>query len=217
MAKVSGPAISIKASGLIGERLVFSQRKSGQQARIQKAQIYTPNFTQSRNRDVYKDAVDEWNLLSTAEKDVWKGLAVGQHLTGYNLFMQDYYMNTIRKLATVENIDFKALGDTLIYIVPTGMRFVPTALVVRVKSSDAPNADGAAVLKRTSDNITLHTFSSSELGVVDYFTQYAITVIGVVGVPFVSAGDSLKIEITGADTGTALTFDVDLIGYLIET
>ncbi|MCJ7828226.1 MAG: hypothetical protein MUP81_00600 [Dehalococcoidia bacterium] len=216
MARVIGPLLSITARGLVGSRLTFSKKKTGQQVRFQKSNVDLNSFDQQRNRDVYKDAVAEWNLLSTAEKEVWKAQAVGLELTGFNLFIKDYYMNTIRKLATVENIDFKVLGDTLIYTVPTGTKLIVTGLVARAKTLDAQIGDGSAVLKRGSDDATILSFPSLELGGVGNCAHYVITYTAHGIQPIITAGDTVEIEITVADTGTALTFDVDLIGYLLE-
>ena len=126
-------------------------------------------------------------------------------------------MNTIRKLATVENIDFKTLGHTLIYTVPTGYTLVVTDVVLRTKTYDTPNADGVGEVERGSDGIAIgDSFSSGELSPVGWFTHYTTVFSGWGSILTVPAGDTVGVEISVPDTGTALTSDVDLIGYLIE-
>jgi hypothetical protein len=120
----------------------------------------------------------------------------------------------VRVLATVENIDFKALGYTLIYTVPTGCKLVVTELVVKTKTFNAPNGDGEATLKRGSDGTSQIPFVSANLQEGAYAAEFAADYSVFGGIIIISAGDTAKIEITTADTGTALTFDVDLIGYL---
>lgn len=216
MAKVRGPLMSLTASGLVGSRLVFSQRKTGQQVRFQRSNIDANTFDQKTNRAVYQDSVAEWNLLSVAEKNVWKNLAKGRSLTGFNLFIKDYYMNTIRKLATVENIDFKVLGKTQLYTVPTGAKAIIFGIVIRTTAFEDIGGDGIARLIRRSDEDQYLNFSSSVLGEVDYFTNVFPLLDPGGGGFIVSAADGFDFEVTTADTGTALVVDVDLIGYLIE-
>jgi len=211
--------MSEEASGLIGGRLVFSKRKSGRQARFQRAQKDAKSFEQIVNRDVYKDAIAEWQLLSQAEKNYWDNLAKGRDLTGWNLFVKDYYMNTIKKLATVENIDFMALGDTVLYTVPVGMKVIVTGFNVRTKTIDATAGDGQGMIKRGSDDRKIWSFDAAEIDEVGTCLFFSIITM----LPghnygwqaIVPAGDTVEIEIITADTGTGLTVDVDLIGYLI--
>ena len=95
MAKTKGPLMSLAASGLIAERLVFSQRRSGQQARFQKAQkdVITPDRTISRSN--YSAAVAAWNNLDLVIKDSFNNLAAGKAFTGYNLFVKLYMTGKI--------------------------------------------------------------------------------------------------------------------------
>lgn len=88
MAKILGPLHSISAAGSFGPRLTFSNRKSGQQVRIQKAQVYTPNTAQQTAREAYAAAYAGWNDLSDEEKQEYKDRA-GATMTGYNLYMKE--------------------------------------------------------------------------------------------------------------------------------
>lgn len=216
MAKVTGPLMSMTARGTIGERLTFSVRKTGQQVRFQRSNIDANTFDQKTNRVVYQDAVAEWNLLSVEEKNIWKAQAVGLGMTGFNIFVKDYYMNTIRKLATVENIDFKVLGDTLVYTVPTGMKFIYCGYSVLGKICTGLIGDGVASIKRGSDNVILNQTSSTWLEGADmvYVEMSSLSQPGIIVV--VPAGDTVEFEVTVVEGGTALVFDFDLIGYLIE-
>jgi len=71
MAKIKHPLLSAEASGMIGPRLTFSKRGSGQQVRIQKAQadIVTPGRT--TQRDYFIEAYGKWNSLSPEEQGQW--------------------------------------------------------------------------------------------------------------------------------------------------
>ena len=208
--------MSLTASGLVGERLVFSLRKTGQQARIQKSNTDLNSFSQNRNRDVYRDAVAEWNLLTTAEKNDWKALAAGQNLTGYNLFMQDYYMNTIRKLATVENIDFGVVAETPLYTVPTGTKLIVFGMTMTTKTYDTIANDGSAFLMDSEGVKTSMCIHSYELGDVGHLSL-CLNDLSQTGLAWVFlANEVVMFNVDIADTGTALSLDVDLLGYLIE-
>lgn len=80
--------MSAKASGKIGERLVFSKRSSGQQARFQKAQKDKITEPRTIQRTFYSDTVLIWNKLSASEKLVYENLAKGKNYTAFNAFMK---------------------------------------------------------------------------------------------------------------------------------
>jgi len=104
MAKINGPLMSESASGLIGERLVFSVRKSGQQARFQRAQ--KDRITQKRTdeRTKYKEAVEAWNILDTDIKETLQQTCAKKKMTCYNYFIQQYI------LGNISNIGFSIYG-----------------------------------------------------------------------------------------------------------
>lgn len=208
--------MSQSASGLVAGRLVFSKRKTGQQARFQRSNIDLNSFSQQRNRDVYKDAVAEWNLLSAAEKNIWKIQAAKLPLTGFNLFVKIYYMNTVRKVATLKNIDGKTTFDYTFYIPPAGTSFIPTGFVVRCVAISGYVEPG---------NFFVRGFTSSE-NIMFTISDYITTVGKVHLVP--NAGETINAcqKITPENyaimrVGTPVTadvflLDVDLLGYLIE-
>ena len=95
MAKTNGPLISSTASGAIGQRLVFSQRRSGQQARFQKAQKDVITSDRTIHRSNYSAAVAAWNDLDLITKESFNSLAAGEAFTGYNLFVKLYLTGVI--------------------------------------------------------------------------------------------------------------------------
>ena len=95
MAKIKGPLLSQRASGTIAERLVFSLRSSGQQARFQNKQKDVITDLRTTQRAYYLAAVSAWNLLNSSEKQEWREQAVSKHYTGYNLFVKIYINNLI--------------------------------------------------------------------------------------------------------------------------
>ncbi|KKK68332.1 hypothetical protein LCGC14_2945110, partial [marine sediment metagenome] len=54
--KIKGPLQSEKASGMIGPRITFSERKSGQQARFQKSQKDAESAAQIVQRGKFENA-----------------------------------------------------------------------------------------------------------------------------------------------------------------
>lgn len=71
MAKLKGPLLSLSASGSVGPRLTFSKRKSGSQARFQRAQKDYENAARKTQRDSYRLGIELWNYLPAAEKAYW--------------------------------------------------------------------------------------------------------------------------------------------------
>ena len=127
MVKITSPLMSMSASGKIGERLVFSQRKSGQQARFQKAQKYKETPKRIASQSDYTKAVSLWNKLTQIQKDVFKERAKNLKITGYNLFVKEnilmvedlFYLyvggattNTVRKYL---KSDLSYIGETANY------------------------------------------------------------------------------------------------------
>lgn len=216
MARVIGPLMSQTAHGLIGERLTFSKRKTGQQVRFQRSNIDKKSFDQLRNREVYQDAYLEWNLLSVAEKNVWKAQAVGLELTGFNLFIKDYYMNTIRKVAEKLNIDGKVVANHDVYTVPAGMEFYPTELVVRGASTSEVETYPEGVFARKSDEFEI---TASELWVCleDETSPATLAVFSIGSAMCVfKAGDVLQARIVVGSTSDTFLLDVYILGFLRE-
>ena len=71
MAKIEGPLFSQEASGSMGPRLTFSQRKTGQQVRFQKKQKDHNTASQTVQRGFFEEGYAAWNTLSDAEKQQW--------------------------------------------------------------------------------------------------------------------------------------------------
>jgi hypothetical protein len=93
MVKIRGPLLSQTAQGTIYKNIVFSVRKSGQQARFQNKQVVVITEARYFQRSNYQLSVNAWTLLSESEKNDWKNQALKLHFTGYNLFMQYYLKN----------------------------------------------------------------------------------------------------------------------------
>lgn len=88
MAKITGPLFSQTASGSVGARLTFSQRKTSRQARFQNSQKDIITSRRTPYRVLYSAAVSAWNCLDLITKDAFRVFAVGMRITGYNLFVK---------------------------------------------------------------------------------------------------------------------------------
>ena len=73
MAKIEGPLLSMGASGSMGPRLTFSQRKSGQQVRFQRKQKDYVNTARTTQRGYFQTAAGWWSEMTTAEKSGFGG------------------------------------------------------------------------------------------------------------------------------------------------
>ncbi len=69
--KIKGPLFSLKASGSVGPRLTFSQRRSGPQVRIQKSNADANTTNQQTERGYFDDGRTAWGTLSDANKAAW--------------------------------------------------------------------------------------------------------------------------------------------------
>lgn len=95
MSKITGPLLSLEASGLIGERLVFSKRTSGRQARFQRAQKDVITSRRTTQRALYTAAVAAWNSLDDEIKEIWRQMSISLNITGYNLFVKCHIEGSI--------------------------------------------------------------------------------------------------------------------------
>jgi len=105
MPKLVRPLMSLKASGLIGPRLVFSERGSGSQVRVQNAQKDVITASRTTQRALYSSAVAAWNSLDDIIKAIYNSLSVSLHMTGYNLFIK------LHISGEVIDADFSYYGD----------------------------------------------------------------------------------------------------------
>lgn len=73
MAKIEGPLLSMGASGSMGPRLTFSQRKSGQQVRFQRKQKDYVNTARTTQRGYFQTAAGWWGEMTDVEQAGFAG------------------------------------------------------------------------------------------------------------------------------------------------
>ena len=91
MAKVRGPLLSKFCSGSIGDRLTFSVRKSGQQARFQRAQkIKSLTWKQADNQTLYRLIYSYYSIFPEFLRDFLNSLVntLGLSMTGWNAYFK---------------------------------------------------------------------------------------------------------------------------------
>lgn len=89
MAKVSGPLLSMDASGMVGGLVVFTRTPTGHRA----YKLNAPKNTGVQARkDYYADGCAAWRLLTPEEKQTWSDDAVIYQITGFNLFMKEWML-----------------------------------------------------------------------------------------------------------------------------
>ena len=117
-----------------------------------------------------------------------------------------------RVLARVASIDLTTTGDTLLFTVPSGQSANIVSVVVRPTAVTAPNAD-AEVSIGTNASTYDDIISSQPLTGLDVTTEsYTLAVGGISHIA--AAAEEIRFQVDTADTGTAITVTVDLIGYL---
>ena len=72
MAKLIGPLFSESAHGSISKRLTYSKRKSGNQARFQRANHDYNSTSQQTQRALFLVALGKWNSLTNAHQTLWR-------------------------------------------------------------------------------------------------------------------------------------------------
>jgi len=86
MAKPDKPLFSFGARGTVADTLTFQKRGRLTIARRKPVPTDRKTDLQQAQRQVYRDAVTAWNLLTTEEKEAYRGVCPG--LTPYQCYMK---------------------------------------------------------------------------------------------------------------------------------
>ncbi len=98
--KVKGPLQSLAASGIIGPRITFSKRKSGQQARFQRGQKDAESAAQLTQRGKFDNASLSCRFIEFGvayfgitrfglDEDFYPAAAKDLQMSGYNLCISE--------------------------------------------------------------------------------------------------------------------------------
>lgn len=113
MAKVTGPLLSLDASGTIAKTITFSKWKGINYTRQRVIPTYRNTVEQMAVRDIVHDASIAWKNSATvgsvpinnAYKLAYNNLASGQALSGFNLFIKDCMTMNLIDTAGVKSYD----------------------------------------------------------------------------------------------------------------
>lgn len=102
MAKLSGPLLSLDATGTIGDNLGYVRKAGASVARsigriraaARDGRKRPASSLQEQVRARWSAGVDAWNALAPEEKAAYSEAADDLNLTGYNLFMRDFTPST---------------------------------------------------------------------------------------------------------------------------
>jgi hypothetical protein len=97
MAKVTGPLLSLDASGSVANTMTFSRWKGRNYVRQRVIPTYTNSATQAKIRQLISDASIAWKsndtvgavTIDSAYKTAYEVAAAGQAISGFNLFMRE--------------------------------------------------------------------------------------------------------------------------------
>lgn len=93
MAKVTGPLLSLDASGTVASTMVFSRWKGINYVRQRVIPTYSNTTKQAAIRKLIKDASQAWasetSPIDSAYKAAYAAAAAGQAYSGFNLFIKD--------------------------------------------------------------------------------------------------------------------------------
>lgn len=113
MAKVTGPLLSLDASGTIAKTITFSKWKGINYTRQRVIPTYRNTVEQMAVRDIVKDASIAWKngatvgavVINSAYKTAYGLLASGQALSGFNLFIKDCMIMNLVNTMGVKSYD----------------------------------------------------------------------------------------------------------------
>jgi hypothetical protein len=97
MAKVTGPLMSISASGSFAKTLVFASWKGVDYVRQHVIPTYSNTQEQQNVRAIVKDASEAWKagatvgaiVIDAAYKLAYNTAAIGMAMSGFNLFIKE--------------------------------------------------------------------------------------------------------------------------------
>ena len=97
MAKVTGPLLSLDASGSIANTMTFSRWKGRNYVRQRVIPTYTNTTLQAKVRALISDASIAWKsndtvgavVIDSAYKLAYEAVASGQAISGFNLFIRE--------------------------------------------------------------------------------------------------------------------------------
>ena len=97
MAKVTGPLLSLSASGTVADTMTFSRWKGRAYVRQRVIPTYTNTTLQAKVRDLLRDASVAWKTEATvgavdidaAYKLAYDTYASGLGISGFNVFMRE--------------------------------------------------------------------------------------------------------------------------------
>lgn len=103
MARITGPLLSLDASGTLAKTLTFSKWRGIKYVR-QRVVPENPNTTeQAETRNVFKMLVEAWKLAPTLVVTPWDTHALGRPFTGRNKFIGDN-VSVLRNEANLDNM-----------------------------------------------------------------------------------------------------------------
>lgn len=178
MAKLRGPLMSQNASGTIGPRMTFSNRKSGAQVRIQNAQKDKKSLSQLSNRGLYNIAVARWNSYTQGEKNAYILVAKNLKMSGYNFFLKKALENPLVYLGLACYLPFnESKGDILYDYSKNNNNFLlkpsyPSNCATRIKSYNKNN--GNALNFDGIDDYAVSNVMSFDLNSGDFTVSFWI-------------------------------------------
>lgn len=116
MAKVTGPLLSLDASGTIASTMTFSRWKGINYVRQRVIPTYTNTAEQQAVRDIVSDASIAWKEestvgaveIDTAYKAAYDVAAAGTAMSGFNLFIKETMVENL-----VDTVGVKSYDGTL--------------------------------------------------------------------------------------------------------
>lgn len=97
MAKVTGPLLSLDASGSVASTMVFSRWKGINYVRQRVIPTYTNTFKQAAIRDLITQATQAWKtgatvgsvVINSTYKAAFDAAAAGLAMSGFNMFIKN--------------------------------------------------------------------------------------------------------------------------------
>jgi len=103
--------LGLGARGSLGDTLTFQERPGTSYVRKKPHPAQPNSLSQMYHRWLYQDYCYLWSDLSQADKQVWRDLARGTRLSGFQLYIKTK-LNTLPELAGIWHLDHQTGGVT---------------------------------------------------------------------------------------------------------
>ena len=153
MAKVTGPLMSISASGTFAKTLVYSRWKGRPYVRERVIPDNPRSALQTGVRSLWKFLSKYWESISAPNKLTWAELATAQEITNFNAYMQ-YNMDRWQLFGSPTQANPAAETSTALTVTTQTLTGHAGYATVEITPSGSTDIWGLAIFRSTAEITT---------------------------------------------------------------